>query len=303
MDLNVVALNGRLVADPQFHATDDGGDVTILPLAVARAKRRGQQRPDVDHINVVVIDQVEAPRAARYLAKNSRVGVQGHLREHTWDSPQGRRTRVQVVADRIQYVDVRDRGAQQPRQPRTAGHNGAAQAEPAQAQPTGGAAAATTGGGEPAPNAAVEVVATVDGGCRGNPGPAGYGVVVTDASGTVLAELAEGIGYSTNNAAEYRAVLAALQHAHELGARVVEVRSDSKLVVNQLNGDAQVRKAALQPLHEQALRLAGNFDRVTFRHVPREANARADALANQAMDEQAKADAPATAGAPAAATS
>jgi ribonuclease H / adenosylcobalamin/alpha-ribazole phosphatase len=131
-----------------------------------------------------------------------------------------------------------------------------------------------------------EVVVWTDGGARGNPGSAGYGVVVTDRDGTVLAELSEGIGWATNNVAEYQGVLAGLQQARLLGARKVLVRADSLLVVNQQLGRWKVRNEGLRPLAEEVRRLARSFERVTWQHVPRERNRRADALANRAMDAQ-----------------
>jgi ribonuclease H / adenosylcobalamin/alpha-ribazole phosphatase len=131
-----------------------------------------------------------------------------------------------------------------------------------------------------------EVVVWTDGGARGNPGPAGYGVVVATPAGEVMAELAEPIGWATNNVAEYRGVIAGLERARSLGARRVRVRADSLLAVQQLRGNWKVKNAALQPLWAEAGRLARAFERVTFEHVPRERNRRADALANRAMDAQ-----------------
>jgi ribonuclease H / adenosylcobalamin/alpha-ribazole phosphatase len=131
-----------------------------------------------------------------------------------------------------------------------------------------------------------EVVVWTDGGARGNPGPAGYGAVVTTPGGQVLAEVAEGIGWATNNVAEYRGVIAGLRRAKELGARRVRVRADSLLVVNQQKGLWKVKNADLRPLAEETARLAREFDGVTWQHVPRDRNRRADALANRAMDEQ-----------------
>ena len=137
-----------------------------------------------------------------------------------------------------------------------------------------------------------DVVVNADGGARGNPGPAGIGAVVRDARGRVLGEVAEGIGETTNNDAEYRAVIAGLERARALGARRVRVLADSQLVVAQLNGAWKVRQAHLRPLWTEARRLAAGFERVTFEHVPRERNRAADALANRAMDAQAEAARP-----------
>jgi ribonuclease H / adenosylcobalamin/alpha-ribazole phosphatase len=131
-----------------------------------------------------------------------------------------------------------------------------------------------------------EVVVWTDGGARGNPGPAGYGVVVTTPAGQVLAEVAEGIGRATNNVAEYRGAIAGLEQARALGARRVRVRADSLLVVNQQKGLWRVRNEALRTLSSEARRLAGQFERVVWEHVPRERNRHADALANRAMDLQ-----------------
>lgn len=123
-----------------------------------------------------------------------------------------------------------------------------------------------------------------DGAARGNPGPAGIGVVVTDARGHTVAEIAEGIGPATNNVAEYRAVIAGLRAAADQGARTVLVRSDSRLLVEQLSGRFRVKKPTLVRLHEEARALVKRFDRVTFEHVPREMNRNADRLANQGVD-------------------
>jgi ribonuclease HI len=131
-----------------------------------------------------------------------------------------------------------------------------------------------------------EVVVWTDGGARGNPGPAGYGVVITTPGGEVLAELAEGIGRATNNVAEYRGVIAGLRQAGALGARRVRIRADSLLVVNQQKGLWRVRNEGLRALAAEARRLAGQFERVVWEHVPRERNRHADALANRAMDLQ-----------------
>jgi probable phosphoglycerate mutase len=135
------------------------------------------------------------------------------------------------------------------------------------------------------------LVVHCDGGARGNPGPAGIGAVVTDPSTSppaVLATVSESIGTATNNIAEYRALIAGIAAARRLGAREVEVRADSKLVVEQLAGRWRVKQAHLRPLHAQALELLDAFDRFELRHVPREENVDADALANAAMDAAAR---------------
>ena len=139
-----------------------------------------------------------------------------------------------------------------------------------------------------------EVMVWTDGGARGNPGPAGYGVVVTDRDGNLLAELSEGIGWATNTVAEYRGVIAGLERAKALGARRVTVRADSLLAVNQQLGRWKVRNQGLRPLADEARRLARGFERITWQHVPRERNRLADALANRAMDAQGRLRRPST---------
>ncbi|MBU3067602.1 bifunctional RNase H/acid phosphatase [Nocardia sp. NEAU-G5] len=130
------------------------------------------------------------------------------------------------------------------------------------------------------------VIIEADGGSRGNPGPAGYGAVVWDADhARVLAERKEFLGVVTNNVAEYRGLIAGLEAASELGARVVEVRMDSKLVVEQMSGRWKVKHAAMIPLADRARRLVAGFDRVEFAWIPRAQNAHADRLANEAMDD------------------
>jgi ribonuclease HI len=123
-----------------------------------------------------------------------------------------------------------------------------------------------------------------DGAARGNPGPAGAGAFLTTPDGTVVAEVAEGLGETTNNVAEYTAAIRGLERAAELGAREVELRSDSLLLVNQLTGRFKVKTPHLQPLHRRVRQLAAGFDRVTFEHVPRERNVDADRLANAGVD-------------------
>ncbi|GAA1208438.1 bifunctional RNase H/acid phosphatase [Prauserella alba] len=132
------------------------------------------------------------------------------------------------------------------------------------------------------------VVVEADGGSRGNPGPAGYGAVVKDAgTGEVLAERAVGIGTATNNVAEYSGLVAGLEAAVAAGASIVDVKMDSKLVVEQMCGRWKIKNAALQPLALEARDLAGRFERVTYEWIPRAKNSHADKLANEAMDTQA----------------
>ena len=125
----------------------------------------------------------------------------------------------------------------------------------------------------------------IDGGARGNPGPAGYGVRVEDEAGTLIDELHGGIGAATNNVAEYNGLLAALRWALAHGEREVRVRSDSELLVKQMRGEYKVKHPGLQPLYAQARLLAAKLDRVRFEHVRRELNKEADRLSNLGMDE------------------
>jgi ribonuclease HI len=133
------------------------------------------------------------------------------------------------------------------------------------------------------------LIAYIDGGARGNPGPAGFGVRIEEAGGALVEEFHESIGVATNNVAEYRGLLAALEWAKARGCRVLQVRSDSLLLVQQMRGNYKVKNAGLQPLHAKARLLAHEIGRVTFEHIGRSLNGHADRLANTAMDEaQAK---------------
>jgi ribonuclease HI len=132
------------------------------------------------------------------------------------------------------------------------------------------------------------IIAYIDGGARGNPGPAGYGVRIEHADGRLIEEFAESIGVATNNVAEYRGLLAALEWARKNGYQAVHVRSDSLLLVQQMLGHYKVKHSGLQPLHAKATLLAHEIGRVTFEHVRRAQNAHADRLANQAMDQGQK---------------
>ncbi len=123
-----------------------------------------------------------------------------------------------------------------------------------------------------------------DGASRGNPGPASIGAVVIDPTGKVRHEVSEPLGETTNNIAEYKGLIAALEAALALGARRVEARLDSELLVRQAIGRYRVKNAGLIPLHNRVLNLRGQFDEVVFKHVPRALNKHADALANQALD-------------------
>ena len=131
-----------------------------------------------------------------------------------------------------------------------------------------------------------QAVASIDGGSRGNPGPAGYGVHIERADGTIV-ELKEPLGVATNNVAEYRGLLAALTWATRHGVDRLHVRSDSLLLVKQMRGEFRVKHAGLRPLWQQACDLVRRIRDVQFEHVRRELNQDADRLANEAMDEAA----------------
>jgi ribonuclease HI len=129
--------------------------------------------------------------------------------------------------------------------------------------------------------------ANIDGGSRGNPGPAAYGVRIEQADGTIV-ELKQALEPCTNNVAEYKGLLAALRWAVTHRTTSLRVRSDSELLVKQMRGEYRVKSSGLQPLYEEACALARRIGRVTFEHVPRELNMEADRLANEAMDEAAE---------------
>lgn len=130
----------------------------------------------------------------------------------------------------------------------------------------------------------LRLVAFADGASRGNPGPASYGAVVYDDQGGELRGLGATIGRGTNNVAEYRGAIAAVEAAIELGATELELNMDSQLIVRQIEGSYRVRNAALRPLFRQLQDLLNQLDAFKIQHVPREQNTRADALANAALD-------------------
>ena len=135
------------------------------------------------------------------------------------------------------------------------------------------------------PKAAVAAhTAHVDGGARGNPGPAGYGVAIEDAAGRPVAELSEYLGHHTNNYAEYQGLLAALRYAAEKQITALKVVSDSELMVRQMKGIYKVRHPELRKLYDQAQQLARRLEHFEIRHALREHNKTADRLANEAMD-------------------
>ena len=130
----------------------------------------------------------------------------------------------------------------------------------------------------------MRVVVHVDGGARGNPGPAAAAAVVSSPEGEVLDEAAVTIGRATNNVAEYRGLLLGLERARALGATEVDVVNDSELIAHQVNGRYKVKHADMKPLHAEALAALRDFERWSLRPVRREQNADADALVNQALD-------------------
>lgn len=142
----------------------------------------------------------------------------------------------------------------------------------------------TSAASDGAMSAARRLVLHVDGGARGNPGPAAIGVVIDDGDGVRLEDLAERIGEATNNVAEYRALLRGLERAAELGARELEVINDSELVARQLNRIYKVKHPAMRPLFEEATERLRGFERWSVHSVPRAENAEADALVNAALD-------------------
>src|SRR5579859_6820342 len=140
--------------------------------------------------------------------------------------------------------------------------------------------------GEPEPQAKpASYRANIDGGSRGNPGPASYGVVVRDPRGEIMATLKKYIGRTTNNVAEYYGLIAALDYAQSHGIRALRVESDSELLVQQMRGRYKVKSADLRPLFERAKKMSQTFASFKIDHVYRDQNAEADTLANEALDE------------------
>jgi ribonuclease HI len=128
------------------------------------------------------------------------------------------------------------------------------------------------------------LVIYTDGAARGNPGPAAIGVIIRDESGNNVAGISRRLGITTNNQAEYRAIIAGLEKAISLGARRITIKSDSELAVKQLKGQYKIKNTALRPLYQEVVRLFGSFESVTVTSIPREQNSAADALANKALD-------------------
>ncbi len=127
------------------------------------------------------------------------------------------------------------------------------------------------------------VIILTDGVSRGNPGPAAIGATIKDEQGKRITFISQPIGLTTNNQAEYRAIIAALEHAIRLGATQVEMQSDSELVVRQINGQYRVKNASLKPLYQQVKQLQSQLESFTITHIPREQNTEADNLANIAL--------------------
>jgi len=123
-----------------------------------------------------------------------------------------------------------------------------------------------------------------DGASRGNPGPAAIGVTIKDKRGKLITSISQCIGRTTNNQAEYRAIITALEEATRLGADQIEIHSDSELVVRQINGRYRVKNVALKPLYQQVKALQGKLTKFSLNYVPREQNHEADKLANQARN-------------------
>ena len=135
------------------------------------------------------------------------------------------------------------------------------------------------------PSKPKRIVLRTDGASRGNPGPSGAGAILEDAEGNLLREVSEYLGRTTNNVAEYRALLLGLRAAQEFGAEELELRLDSELLARQLTGRYRVKSPHLIELHREAKRLLEDYARVDIRHIPREANGRADRLAGRAIRE------------------
>jgi ribonuclease HI len=153
------------------------------------------------------------------------------------------------------------------------------------------------GEAEPERKAIASYQANVDGGSRGNPGPAAYGVVVRDPRGEIVARLKKYIGKNTNNVAEYFGLIAALDYAQNHGIRALRVESDSELMVKQMRGQYKVKSEELKPLFERAKKMSQTFESFRISHVYREQNKEADALVNQALDETSGAAPASSAGA------
>jgi len=129
-----------------------------------------------------------------------------------------------------------------------------------------------------------KVIIHTDGASRGNPGPAAIGATIKDERSRLISSISQRIGRTTNNQAEYRAIITAMEKAISLGAKQVDILSDSQLVVRQINGTYRVKKTTLKPLYQQVKQLQGLLEGCTITHIPRQQNIEADTLANQALD-------------------
>jgi len=129
-----------------------------------------------------------------------------------------------------------------------------------------------------------KVIIRADGASRGNPGQAAIGAVIKDEQGGLIASISRRIGRATNNQAEYKAIIAALEEATRLGVKQVDIKMDSELVVRQINGEYRVKSATLKPLYQQVKQLQGLLEGFTITHIPRRQNMEADKLANKALD-------------------
>ena len=129
-----------------------------------------------------------------------------------------------------------------------------------------------------------KVIICTDGAARGNPGPAAIGVTIKDEKGNLLASISRRIGITTNNQAEYMAIITALEKVVSLGAKRVDVRADSELIVKQINGRYRVKNIALRSLYQKVVQLIGSLEDFTISYIPRRQNSEADKLANRALD-------------------
>jgi ribonuclease HI len=129
-----------------------------------------------------------------------------------------------------------------------------------------------------------KVIIYTDGAARGNPGPGAIGIVIKDEAGLILDKISRRLGVTTNNQAEYQAIIIGLEKAISLGAKNVVVKSDSELVVKQINGHYKIKNTALRPLYQRVVQLTGSLASFSISYIPREQNVMADALANKALD-------------------
>lgn len=131
-----------------------------------------------------------------------------------------------------------------------------------------------------------KAVIYTDGAARGNPGPGAIGVVIKDEAGAIAAKISQRLGVTTNNQAEYQAIIAGLEKAVGLGVKSADVKSDSELVVNQINGRYKIKNTGLRPLYQKVVQLTGQLESFSISYIPREQNKAADDLANQALDKR-----------------